>query len=486
MAKDDKKKKKGRPTRVEMGEASARAEISATGEAGVQGLLDEGLAAAFESLAELGVVSLSAEESLGGTVCLPMPALAPRFLFQAEGLVLGRIYLVAGPQESCKSAFLAETGTWHRRCGGFYQVIETEQKDAAGLRHSFFNYDLKAWRMARAYTQDEWNSHFFRLSEAFQLLMDGGVVTDSDGKKKKVVGKGRTAPVQFAVDSISAVTIAKFSEKTREEGAPSMNHPLHAKMLSDFLKEAPKLLVDYPMTMFMVSHEKYSSDPRAPHISVRNTSGGSAPKFQVTTDISMKRLTKHQYVRAHPKFGEIYSIPLGMQVFKNSMGAHESIQVEMTWYFDPDDRDPVSGQKRQRSYFDWHSASIELLMKCMVTGDEGKGFTARRTKALRELVDLEDCDKRCVTSTALGIGDPVSYREAGIILEAKIQSDPDFALALYDLMGVRRQFMFKPGVDLREQIAENTRLVRDGEALRVLGANAAAPVPEVVEPPPGI
>ncbi len=475
--------------KVDGGVASALASISATKDQGTQGLLDEALVESFKILNDQGIECLSSEESTGRLICLQMPALAPRFLFSVEGLPLGRLYLVAGAQESCKSALLAEMGTWHAAQGGYYHVFETEQKDAAGLRNSFFKYQKGKWGASRAFTQDEWNRQFFRFTERMRAMMDGGTV-EIDGKKVKKKGTGRIAPIQIGVDSISAVTIEKFSEKTQEEGAPTMNHPLHAKMLSDFLKEAPKLLVDFPITMFMVSHEKFSSNPAAPHIQVRNTSGGMAPKYQVTTDISMKRLDKHQQKRIHPIHGEIYSIPLGMKVHKNSVGMHQNIEVEMCWYFDKTDIDPVHNEPRQKSYFDWHSATIELLKECFVAGKEGKEFGGARAKQLRDFIHFEDGDDRTISIPELDINDPIPYRDAGEVLEARIQSDPTFATELYSLMGIRRQFMFKKGVDMREQIKENIARVQDMDKTRDLSPQGAPPAvvdPDALEePPPGV
>lgn len=440
-----------RKSKTENPVVSAMTTITNPDKTGFSGLLDEGLSAAFSALKEQGVECLSAEESLGKTLCLKMPAIAPRYLLSIEGLPLSRLYMVAGPQESCKSAFLAEVGVWHAAAGGYYHIFETEQKDAAGLCHSFFNYQSKKWGLSRCYTQDDWNNKFFKFTLAIREMMDGD-------KKKK--GVGRIAPIQIGVDSISAVTIEKFSQKMLEEGVPSQNHPLHAKMLSDFLKEAPKLLVDYPITMFLVSHEKYSANPVNPAIQIRNTSGGMAPKYQVTTDISMRRLDKHQKRRIDPDVGEIFSIPLNIQIHKNSMGEHRSIDVEMCWYFDKNDLDPVHGEPRQKTYFDWHTASIELLKDCMVAGRDGKNFSAERAKALRDFLEFEEDDDKLLRSRPCGIEEFVPYRQAGILLEEKIQSDDEFTKKLYSLLNIRRQFLFKPGIDMRDQIRENITKVK--------------------------
>ncbi len=451
---------------------SAMAAIDHTNNRSGGGFLDDAFTSAVTTGQEKQACDgqvFSANEVLAQLICLQMPALAPRFLMQSEGWPLGRFFLIDGFKESCKSAFLNEVGVWHRNAGGNYVVIETENKDGSGLRDSFFNYDRNAWKFTRAFTQDAWNRAYFWWVEKIVSMYDGRVeVVDdekSGQKKVKVPGIGRIAPVCLAVDSISAVTIEKFEEAMLAEGNPSLNHPLGAKLLSDFMKVGPKQLNQYPISFMAVSHLREGQDQRT-HAKTRTTTGGEAPKYQMTTEIEMKRRKAGQFTRTHKIFGDIYSIDLSMIVRKNSLGGHEHIDVEMCWYFDPDDRDPINGEKRQKSFFDWHSSSIELLVDCMKPGDAGMGFSSRRAKELKELIDLHrDDDRRQVSSKVLGISDKdkLPYREAGKILEDKIQSDPAFCTALYDIMGIRRRFMFQYGVDLREQIAQNLARLREAE-----------------------
>lgn len=455
------------------------------------GQLDDALAATVREAQEKQACDgqiFSAQETLARNIFLPLPALAPRFLLHNEGWPLSRFSLLSGLEESCKSAFSYEIGRWHRNLGGHLICIETEQKDAAGLRNSFFNYDPKAWYYSRAFSQDQWNKLFFWWTENLHRLMDGGeaMVEQPDGSKKKIKTKGigRVGPSCIVVDSISAVTIEKFVEQMEESGHPSMNHPMHAKMLSDFFKVGPKHLVDYPISLVAISHLKMSNDPRAPHIQVRNVSGGAAPKFQMTTHIEMRRKAG-QSTRVHKKYGEMTAIDLTMQVRKNSLGDHENIRVEMCWYFDPEDIDPLTGRKRQKTFFDWHSATIELLELCMRTGDEGKGFKSPRAKALRDMIDLDlNQDRRLASSRALGVSpeDKLTYQELGEVLEYRISSDESFRKELYDIMGIREQFMFRNGVDLRQQFAENATRLAELEKKRSLTSSADIPLPTAVEP----
>lgn len=484
--------------------ASAQLAIERTNQLGTPGLLDDCLEEARKRAQVKQLFDgqvLSADETIAQLICIPMPALAPRFLFGGDGWPLSRFFMVSGEEESCKSAFLNEVGTWHRALGGHYVVIETEQKDGTGLRNSFFNYDKKAWHFTRARSQDEWNRIFFWWVEQFHGMMDGFYREASDDEKRKtekkkknakedegaklkgkskwnkeekptsktwVEGRGRIAPICLGVDSLSAVLIERFMDEMLDEGAPDLNHPLGAKLLSDFFKVGPKSLTLYPITFMAVSHLRHKqASPQTPHIQERVTTGGKAPRFQMTTEIEMKRLNKGQEAYSHDKYGEIFYIPLSMLIRKNSLAPHEFLNVKMGWYFDPDDIDPLTGEKRQKSFFDWHSATIELLMDCAKAGTSGKGFSAGRAGGIRDLIDLHgDSNRRLLWSKALEIGEKekVNYFEAGQILEAKIQAEPEFRNQLYELMGIRQRRMFQPGVDLREQIKEYHKDIVEADA----------------------
>lgn len=449
------------------GVASALANIEASTRASTGGLLDDVLVESVKSAQDRQVCEgqiFFRSDILARLIFLPVPALSTRFLFQSEGWPLGRFVLIDGFQEACKSALTYEIGTWHRRLGGNFFCIETEVKDAAHFRDSFFNYEPNAWFHSRAATQDKWNEQFFYWVEQLHYMFDGGrqLLKGVDGKSagyRDWPARGRIAPMCISVDSISAVLLDSQAEKIQDEGSPTLAHPLGARLLSDFFKVGPKSLIDYPITFLAVSHLKMSNDPKVPHIQVRNTTGGMAPKFQMTYEIEMRRKRPAQYSRVHKKYGEIYSIELLMTIRKNSLGNKEDgLPVEMTWYFDPDDVNPLTGEKRQKSYFDWHSASIELLHECAKTGDDGMGFSSKRAKTLRDLVDVQlDVNRRLCSSSSLGISPDakLSYYEAGQVLEHKLQTDPAFAAQVYEVMGVRRQTMFQRGVDFRQQIADN-------------------------------
>lgn len=517
------KKKKGKSSSGNS-VASAALAIERTHNVGQSGLLDEFIAWSRQHARDKQLFDgqvFSADETVAQLICLPMPGLAPRFLVQSDGWPLGRFTLIDGVQESCKSAFMHEIGTWHRNLGGHYHVIETEHKDGSELRHSFFNYDSNAWSLTKVGSQDAWNQAFFFWIKQFKNAMDGydremtedelkkeaqrearKQKEEEDGgiikqpkyrknekpptKKVKVAGAGRRAPVCLGVDSISAVVIDSIADEMLKTGMPELNHPQGARLLSDFFKVAPKQLSGYPISFMAVSHLREKPIPHS-FKKERITTGGAAPKFQMTTEIEMQRTKDDESHRSHPEFGEIHSISLKLIVRKNSLAGHEFINTEMVWYKDPYDLDPRTRERRQKSYFDWATASIELLIDCSAAGDAGKGFSGGRARQVRELIDIhKDSDKRKMWSKTLGIGkdDQLSYFEAGQVLERKIQADSEFRHQLYELLGIRQRRLFEPGVEYLQQIEKHhnditsAAIAHSARISEAAAATGGTPLPE--------
>jgi hypothetical protein len=144
------------------------------------------------------------------------------------------------------------------------------------------------------------------------------------------------------------------------------------------------------------------------------------------------------------KQGDV-GIQLALSVWKNSLAPHEKIEVDMLWYTDYDDRDPA-GHFRQKTYFDWHSASTMTLIGLLKDGGQ-------KAKRIYEILDIHLGDERTAWSKTLGISakDAVSYRQFGEFLEARLAIDSEFRNALYAECGIRRRYLFQPGMDFREQ-----------------------------------
>jgi RecA/RadA recombinase len=375
-------------------------------------------------------------------ICLEVP-LALQCLLQQEGLTLGRFTMLVGLPESCKSAFGYELARIHRAANGGFSLIETEKKDSPTLMKSIVGYDPGRYTVTYVKNSDEWQSCLQHQLLAMKTSME-----------KKLVPPC-SIPWLWIIDSLAGVTTKALAEKCETDGSAGMVHPQLANSISQFMKCMNHLFDEYPFSVIGINHLKPKADSYG-NMSIRGIQGGYAPRFAESLEIEMKRLDKKQIDRRTGRREE--GIRLGLEVAKNSTAAHGAqVNVEMLWYFEnvtlPDGR----VVELQRTYFDWESAAIELLMKPPVD--------AQSAKQIRSVIDLEASAKdRTVWSEALGIKEdsPVSYREAGTILHKR----PDLLEQLYKPLGIRRRTKFETGVGYvaqRNRAALNaTRLAGDG------------------------
>lgn len=383
-------------------------------------------------------------------VCLPVPSFAVRFLLQQEGWPLSRFVMLVGEQESCKSAMLSEIMRWHMTAmngGAIY--IENERKLSPELIHSIVGYNPKRLRFQECRTLQEWNAALKNWIASFHLAMDG---CPGGGGQAKTTGIGRKSPICFGIDSLMAALTDKQNEKIDDEGTSAKHFADAAGLLNDYFKNITHDLANYPFSLVGINHMKPRQVPVAPNSPAmkmeRNISGGFALKFHDTAEIQMTRLSNPAPGKELNRIADNEKgIELRISVFKNSMAPHEKIDVDMMWYTDYEDRDPL-GHYRQKTFFDWDAAAIEILA-ALTTGD------GKQAKRLRAIIDLElEKDTRKVWCSALGIAQKskVRYREAGKILEHKLANDEQFRNSLYAECGIRRRFLFRPDLDFREQI----------------------------------
>jgi hypothetical protein len=381
-------------------------------------------------------------------VCIPVPAFSVRYLFQQDGFPLGRFTMLVGERESCKSALGYEIMSWHGKIpGGGGVMVPTENKDAPELFRSIVGYNHPRMRIQESCsTSAEWMAVTNMWIKQFQSYMGG---------TKKDPGPGRKAPIAFLVDSLTANLTAGQYEDLHKAGTPAKHFAELAFELTDYIKYVTQSIKGYPFSLIGINHLKVSQEKVGMFMkNIRKVGGGETLKFFETTEIEMRRMggTAPEKQIDRIKDNE-QGIPLDIIIHKNSLAPHERISVEMLWWTDYADRDPA-GHFRQKTIFDWHSASIEILAELL----KGEGVKAKR---LREVIDLTvSTDSRTASSVLLGIGpkSKVKYREAGQILEEKLQSDEEFRNALYAETGIRRRYLFQPDVDYPEQIARAVRL----------------------------
>ncbi len=361
------------------------------------------------------------KESESRLVGLQLPALALRYLYQCNIMPLSRVEQITGTQESCKSAFLYEKYRWIRCNGGKNYHIENESKDSDSLRLSIMNYDYSAVDPFISESLDEWQTYLTYLTgdKAVKRVLIG---------TKEAPGPGKTVPIGFGVDSLTAKASREVQNKMEEQGYADRVHPVDALKLSSYLKFMPQKLVGWPFWFGAINHLK----PQKTAVGAidYHTPGGYSIKFQETFETRLARI-------ADVDSGD-NGVLIKFVTQKNSLGpGRKTINAAFRWYFDKD-------TGRQRSYWDWHSATIDLLDKGLKSG-------SMRSSCM-EVCDIhtKSAGGKKVWSRALGIpeSDPVSYGEAGMVLESR----PELLTQLHKLLGVREYSIFKPGIDYNQQL----------------------------------
>jgi len=375
------------------------------------------------------------KESEARLVGLKLPALCLRYLFQLNVFPLSRMLQITGTQESCKSAFLYELYRWFRCNRGKAYHIENETKDSDTLRMSLLNYDREAVGLFISESLEDWMK-----TVTWLLSTKDGLKAKLLGTKDKP-GPGKSVPLILGVDSLMAKSSMESIEKIEAEGFTDRAFPIDALKISSYLKFMPQKLSGWPFVFAATNHLK----PQKSRTGVieYNVPGGFSVKFQETFELRLSRVKDIESVNRP-------GVTVKFVTAKNSLGpSRKQILANMRWYFDRDD------EYRQKTYWDWNSASIHLL-------DTFKGSIRK---------DLEDvCDisvvpvsgkGKYIWSKALDIprSDPQPASHAGAVLEQR----EDLLVELHKILGVRTYSSFMPGVCYDQQLADASSAVEIAE-----------------------
>jgi hypothetical protein len=284
-------------------------------------------------------------ESEARLVGLYLPALCLRYLYQCNIQPLSRMEQITGIQESCKSAFLYEKYRWVRCNGGKAYHIENESKDSDSLRLSMMNYDYNAVDLFISESLEEWQQYATYLTNADTIK--GALV----GTKERP-GPGKTIPIGMGVDSLTAKASKEIQDKMAESGYADRVHPVDALKISSYLKYFPQRIVGWPFLFCCINHLK----PQKTGVGAidYHTPGGYSVKFQETFETRLQRV-------ADIDSGD-NGVLIKFVTQKNSLGpGRKTMQAAFRWFFDPE-------TGKQRSYWDWNAATIELLDKGLKTG----------------------------------------------------------------------------------------------------------------------
>lgn len=387
-------------------------------------------------------------------VGLPLPALCLRYLFQSTVFPLSRIIQVTGEEGSCKSAFQFEMMRWHHVYGGGSVFIENELKDSPELRQSILQWNqqwLRRHEFVQTYSLEEWMDALTTFTNVARAQQDSAD------------GPGHTIPIMFSVDSLMATAPQEQIEKIEKEGHSSRNFALAANLIASYMRTMPNRIKSYPFTICGTNHLKPSTDfmGRPTH----TIPGGKSVKFMETYEIEMHRAPS----------GDIDKLDYGgircrMVARKNSLGpSRKQIMAELLWWYEE-----VDGMIRQRTAWDWDTASVNLLLSFATA--KGKKTLFNHLRDICHIVVKNKQEAKCPT---LGINDYVEYRVIGAELERR----PDLLSQMYSVLGIQQRRAFQPGIDYRDLLAAERQAAEEATANLYQNIENLPEVdPEVLDP----
>lgn len=367
-------------------------------------------------------------------VGLRLPSFALEYMFQNTVLPLGRVIQLLGVEGTCKSGFACEIARWFiQKYGGVASLKEHESKYSPDWAMSIIGWDagdnfghqpcdsVDAWQKMQLWTLNKIKKHML----------------GTEGNK----GPGMVYPVLSIVDSIMGKATMDSQNRIDAAGSAGRDFPIEAQSITKYMRHIPQKIRQWPFVIVLVNHEKPHKDAQGK--TVRDKAGGRGKEFQETFEISMSRVKKLST-------REYDGLALEMRLYKNSLGVTDRrIPITVRWWDEPNPDDP-QGPWRQKTVWDWHGATIELLFKMM------QSKTSDKTK-VREVIDLQLLTGKKVTSKRLGITkeNPLDFYEAGLLLSENEQVLND----LRRVFGVKSRKEFEVGVDYRKQLGDEKRKI---------------------------
>jgi RecA/RadA recombinase len=394
------------------------------------------------------VLKASAEDN-DPLIGLPLPALSARYLLQANIFPLSRFTQLRGEFSAGKSAMLTEIMRWFHMYGGGAIMIDTENKGSPTMLAGIFGHNpqyMARTKVVTAASVEEWQKKYMGFCQAIHKQIDDANAPD------------RAVPICIGIDSISAVEVDRRVEKVADEGHAAAGHPYLARNLSDFMRTAlVPTLRHYPIALVATNHLKEEINSMGFGPPKKYAPGGASLDYYPTLIIDMAKASSKNLV-----IGRAEGQMVRLIATKNNLGAPgRRIVVNLMWYNDiiqcKDANGNESYKNQQHHYWDWHTATIRLLMDLQAADKKPQpGIDPKLPGLVKQVCDLEykhgtkNAEVPLVYSTALGISksDAVSEVEASVILE----SNPKVIGVLHGLLGVNEYPVCDPARRYRDQV----------------------------------
>lgn len=387
---------------------------------------------------EFGDKNICAAGDAGKIVVgIPLPSLAFEYLIQNTVWPLGRFTQIVGKHGTCKSALVFEMARWFKESQGLTYLFENETKYSPDWAPSIMGYadtpEDEVLAHIPCHSVDDWQA---KLQTMIKFC--------KDQMNLKEVGK--IYPVMFAVDSLMGKLSAESQAKIEKEGYADRAHPHEALMINAFLKKIPQDIEEWPMCLVATNHLKPKKSETGAHME-RHKAGGASPDFQETFEFEMSRDQNAKINLVDEDGFEVGGIKLQIACKKNSLGETDrKIKAEVRWVHR---EDPVTGEFRQYTRWDWHAATVNMLDSFP---------SGHRKDRIQEIVHIGGNGNKWYSKTfGISSSEPVTATELGKLIDENVEIKTE----LRKLFGIKTRKAFQPNVSYDKQLSE---LIKDVEA----------------------
>jgi len=337
-------------------------------------------------------------------VCVKLPSLGLRFLFQQEGLPLGRIVHLVGDEASFKTTFSAEIVRWHMMNAGGGITLHTEGRPNEDVLNGVFGELADKHAMITCQALEDWQGYLIGITK--QLREDPGLLC-------------------CVVDSILGSAARSSIEDVESNGFASSRFATEARLIADFLRSFTRSLVELPMTLVIINHRKIrpSGVPYAPP--QKTSLGGNEIRYYTSFEVEMSRSAVEKTLTSDSYFD------VTLKTTKNTYGRPEiSITVPVV----------ITGNP-PTVIFRWCSVTASLLTD--FSGIKPHP-SAAFVKQLKEVINVESrrAGSKGLRYYSQDLGIAAENAVTDEELELAIEERADLLEPLYGLLGIARRYIY--------------------------------------------
>lgn len=339
------------------------------------------------------------------TTSLPLPALSTRFLFQNEGLLLGKIIHLVGEEASFKSTFSLEVLRWHLLKNGYGVVLDTEGRPivdtCSGLIPEQY---LSKFTTFQCGSLEEW-----------QKLLTEYIKNISDDEK--------TIPGCFIVDSLLGCNTQNTTDDILHQGFASSRFASEARSIADFLRSYSQLLSGKFLTICLVNHRKYRLSGGFSPVLVKTSLGGNEVRFYASFELELSKS------KTQKTFGQTVQYNVIFKTYKNTYG-QEGIEVTCPIeFFREDDKLSIN--------FLWHEATAQLLTEFNFKPKPADSLMKKIKNVCN--VCLHSGGRRGKLYHCVELGIPENAPVSGEEISLELEKHPDILNELYKLLNITKR-----------------------------------------------